>query len=30
MGGSVLTIQDGERFDGIVLSEKDGGTGIAG
>ena len=30
MGGSVLTIQDGDRFDGIILSEEDGGKWVAG
>ena len=29
-GGSALTIQDGERFDGIIYSEKNGGTWIPG
>ena len=30
MEGSVITIQDGERFDGIFLSAEDGGKWIAG
>ena len=30
MEGSVITIQDGERFDGIYLSGEDGGKWIAG
>jgi len=28
--GSVLTIQDDDRFDGIILSEEDGGKWVAG
>ncbi|MEE2876213.1 MAG: hypothetical protein VX822_00305, partial [Candidatus Neomarinimicrobiota bacterium] len=30
MEGSVITIQNGERFDGIYFSAEDGGKWIAG
>jgi beta-fructofuranosidase len=30
LSGSVITIQDGDRFDGIILSEEDGGKWVAG
>ena len=29
-GGSILTIQDGEQFDGIIFSNREGGTWLAG